>query len=400
MDRRDRALRVLLLVPEYPPDTIGGGGIVFQALRREYATRYRVSVVSGSTRRFRDTPPSDMDDGVIRVAEIPLPKSLRYLATTMPPTGGGVSSLLKQVRDVDVVHAHGFGFPVVDLGIRIAARRRIPVLHTLHGFPVSQTKRGPLIKAAFIGYHDLSGAPALRRASRHSAVSQPVADFYARRYGLEVPVIPNGVELPEELPWPELEELAGDSRPLLVSVGRLEWIKGMDTLIRAISLIPDERRPRVALIGPDHGAGGDLRGLAKELSVAHLCHFMGAQPRGRVVTAYRRALACVTTSHTEAFPAVPLEAMLAGTALITSDLPSIASYATDGSDCLMFTPGDEEQLAGRIEELIGDEGRRRELVDAAVDTARRFDWGSVSRAYGDLLDDLVTSAAKPGGRRA
>ncbi len=385
------ALSILLLVPEYPPDSIGGGGVVFEALRREYAKRHTVTVLSGSA-GARTDPAMDRADGVTRVPELPIPRAHRYLATTLPPTPAGVSRILRTVRDVDVVHAHGFGFPVVDVGIRLAARRGIPVLHTLHGFPVSQTKRGVVIRNAFKAYHRFSGFPALRRAQVHTAVSPAVSALYEQRYRLAVTTIPNGVDLPEEEAWPLLDSLASEGRPLVVSVGRLEWLKGMDTLIRALPLIEDDLRPRVVFVGRDHGAGASLRRLAESLGVDDLCSFTGAQSRGRVARAYRSAQACVVASLTEAFPAVPLEAMLAGTALVSSRLPTIAAYAVEGTNCEMFTPGDEKELAVKLSRVLSNPDLRQRFAQEGSLVVRRFEWSSVAAEYEHLMADLVAAS--------
>jgi glycosyltransferase involved in cell wall biosynthesis len=380
-------LRILLLVPEYPPDAIGGGSVVFEALRREYSARHQVKVLSGSTGASTDSS-MDFADDVIRVPEIPLPKTLRYLATTMPPTPAGAVRIFRTIQDVDVVHAHGFGFFTVDIGIRLAARRGIPVLHTFHGFPVSQTKRGVVIRAAFRAYDRFSGIPALRCVQAFTAVSAPVTDLYQRRYRLNVTTVPNGVDLPDEIGWREFDSLRSGGRPLVVSVGRLEWIKGMDTVIRSLPLIREALRPNVAFIGPDHGGGDSLRELAHRSGVGHLCHFLGAQSRGRVVHAYRSAEVCVVASHTEAFPAVPLEAMLAGTALVTSRLPGIRTYAVEGVNCEMFTAGDENELAVTLSRLLADADLRTTLATAGAAVARRFSWPSVAREYERLLVGL------------
>jgi glycosyltransferase involved in cell wall biosynthesis len=381
-------LRILLLVPEYPPDAIGGGGVVFEALRREYLMRHEVVVVTGSANHSTYARIDLDEDDVVRVPEIPLPATHRYLATTMPPTATGLRRLSKAIRDVDVVHAHGFGFPVVDLGIRLAARRSIPVLHTLHGFPVSQNRRGAVIKSAFVAYHRLSGLPALRRARAYTAVSDSVSNFYRRRYRLPVTTVFNGVHLPETADWPELDSLPNQGQPLVVSVGRLEWIKGLDTIIRSLPLLTTGQQPRVVFIGADHGAGNSLSRLARDLGVGHLCHFVGQQSRGRVVRAYRRADVCVVASHSEAFPAVPLEAMLAGTALITTRLPGIAEYAKEGVNCEMFTPGDEKELATKLTLLLAHPEFRGTLAGRGPAAAARFSWPDIAREYERILVGL------------
>lgn len=386
-------LRILLLVPEYPPDTIGGGGVVFDALRREYVVRHEVTVVTGSVDRSTYARMDLEEDDVVRVPEVPLPATHRYLATTMPPTATGLRRLSMAIRDVDVVHAHGFGFPVVDLGIRLAARRGIPVLQTLHGFPVSQNRRGHVIKSAFIAYHRLSGLPALRRARAHTAVSDSVSNFYRRRYRLPVTTVFNGVGLPEAADWPELDSLRDQGRPLVISVGRLEWIKGLDTIIRSLHLLTMDQQPSVVFIGADHGAGNSLSALARDMGVGHLCHFVGQQSRGRVAQAYRRADVCVVASHTEAFPAVPLEAMFAGTALITTRLPGIAEYAREGVNCEMFTSGDERELASKLTLLLANPELRGTLAARGPAATARFSWPDIAREYERILAGLCRADA-------
>lgn len=363
--------------------------MVFEALHREYSVRHQVKVVSGSTGAPTDAR-ADRANRVTRVPEIPIPRHFRYLATTLPPTLGGLRCLLRTIRDVDVVHAHGFGFPVVDTGIRLAARCGIPVLQTFHGYPVSQTKRGAAIKWAFRAYHRFSGFPALRRAEGYTAVSQPVADLYRRKYRLVVATIPNGVDLPDEADWPELDPLVESDRRLLVSVGRLEWIKGGDSLIHALRMMQANLRPEVLFIGRDHGEGQHLRELAHKSGIGDLCHFVGAQPRGRVARALRLADVCVVTSHTEAFPAVPLEAMLAGTAVVTSRLPSVQAYAREGVNCEMFTPGDEHELASKLARVLHEVRLQDKLVAGGLAAAACFRWPSVAGQYELLLDRLAS----------
>jgi glycosyltransferase involved in cell wall biosynthesis len=382
--------KILLLVPEYPPDTIGGGGVVFEALRHEYAVHHPVRVITGSTGKVVDGAASSTSD-LIRIPELPSPTALRYLATTMPPTPKGFLSLHRAIREVDVVHAHGFGFPVVDAGIRLAVRRGIPVLHTLHGHPVSQERRGAVIRSAFVLYRRSSGLPALRRASAHTAVSESVAEFYREAYGVTSITIPNGVALPDEVEWPELDAILNTGHPLVISVGRLEWIKGQETLIRAVGLLQEGSRPVVVFIGADHGAGRALRELAHKVKLGDLCHFMGQQLRGRIAYAYSKADACVVTSHTEAFPAVPLEAMVAGAAVITSRLPGMDSYAIDGTNCEMFAAGNDRELADKLEKVLRDSRLRATLTSAARLTATRFSWARVARDYEQILTELFAA---------
>lgn len=373
-------------MPEFPPDSIGGGGIVFEALAREFAVNHDVAVITGS---FRRPTPRQGEISVTAVPEVPLPHRLRFLATTMPPTPWGAITLWRRIRGADVVHAHGFGFPVVDLGVRIARWRHIPVLHTLHGFPVSQTMRGRLVRLAFWFYERLCGRPALRRAAAHSAVSASVAEFYRSRFDIEASIVPNGVELATAEPWPDLANIQKRGGHMIVCVGRLEWIKGFDTVVRAVPILDEKSRPQVVFIGADHGAKRDLETLAKRLGVDSFCHFVGLQTRGRVTAAYQAATVCVVASHTEAFPAVPLEAMAAGVPLVSTRLPGISSYAVDGKNCDMFCPGDPADLADVLRRILLDEGLRQERILAGRGASARYTWPTVADQYEQLFVSVI-----------
>jgi glycosyltransferase involved in cell wall biosynthesis len=227
-------------------------------------------------------------------------------------------------------------------------------------------------------------------------VSESVSEFYRSRYQLPVTTVFNGVDLPADADWPELDSPVYQGRPLVVSVGRLEWIKGLDTLIRSLPLLRADLQPHVVFIGADHGAGKSLSELARRMGVDHLCRFVGHQSRARVARAYSRADVCVVASHTEAFPAVPLEAMLAGAALITTRLPGVSSYAEEGVNCEMFTSGDEKELGIKLTQLLTDPRLRDTLASRGRAAAARFNWPEIARQYEQILAGLCrVDAAGP-----
>ena len=104
----------------------------------------------------------------------------------------------------------------------------------------------------------------------------------------------------------------------------------------------------------------------------------------------------MVASHTEAFPAVPLEAMLAGTALITTRLPGIALYAEEGVNCEMFTSGDQKELAIKLTQLLADPGLRDTLADRGRAASAHFKWPEIARQYEQILAGICrVDAAGP-----
>lgn len=384
-------LNIVLLVPEFPPDSIGGGGVVFEALADAYAEAgHEVTVVAGAS------TPDIVDDRatslhrVVRITELPTPDRFPWLRTTLPPRPGKLSDLHRYVSAADVVHAHGYGFPTVDLGILLASFCGVPVLQTLHGHPVSQDRHGPLLKAAFTAY-SLLGNAALRRAQTHTAVSAGASRVFVERFGLHPSVVPNGVSLPAPEPWAELAVLR---RPIVLCVGRLEWLKGLDVVIDAVGRLDEP--PDLLFVGADNGEGVVLRERAQHLGISDRCHFVGAQSRPRVVSAYAVASAVVMASRVEAFPGVPLEAMAAGVPLVATELPAVSSYARDGENCLLVPVDDPTALATAMARVLTDLPLRRTLIERGRSTAEQFAWSSVAHRYLERLQELAREGRPKG----
>ncbi len=376
---------IVLLVPEYPPETSGGGGVVYEALVEEYRKRNRVTVLAGRP----GGGPTLWSGDVVRLAGPYLPQRLNFLRGTMPPSLSAITVINSVISKADIVHAHGFGHPVVDLGIFAAHRNHVPVVHTLHGHPVSQTVRGYAIKLGFAVYRYVLGERALNLSNYRTAVSSAVAETFSQRYGVDCKVIPNGVSLASEEPWPVLSDLRAAGGYLIVGVGRLEWIKGFDLAIRALLIVRRQVDARLLIIGPDFGAGKDLRELSESLGISEYVAIVGVQSRGRVTSALKSADCCLLSSHIEGFPGVPLEAMSVGTALVAADLPGLRDYAVDGLNCLQFPPGDSTAMATQLLRVLSLPDLRVKLSMAASMVAGRYRWNLVADDYERIFESLL-----------
>jgi tetratricopeptide (TPR) repeat protein len=82
----------------------------------------------------------------------------------------------------------------------------------------------------------------------------------------------------------------------------------------------------------------------------------------------------LTASHYESFPLPPLEAMAAGTPVITTANEGVHTYAEAGKNCLMVPIRDPDAMASAVSELLDRPDRRGELVEEGRKTASRFEW--------------------------
>ena len=376
-------MKIGLLLPEFPPESIGGGGIVFESLYKEFSKKHNVRVIAGSWGgKIADSK------NIFRIPTIsPGAKSI-YLRSVTPPTLIGVIKLKRAIKGLDVIFAHGYGFPIVDLGIFFAKQEKIPIIHTFHGHPVSQETRGFIVKLLFELYLRVSGKPSLRRSDQQTAVSIGVAELFNKKYGSHPIVIGNGVELANQIEWIEIERIKENSGFLIAAIGRLEELKGFHVSIKALSTLQKEINAHLVIVGPDVGEGIKLRNLVSFYNLDDRVHFMGQQPRGRVSTLLKLADVCVVSSRTEGDPGVPLESMLSGCPVISSKLDGMKEYAKHEENILQFEVGDFVGLSNELIKIHTNEELRKKIILNGIIYANNRSWNVCSEKYLDLLNNL------------
>lgn len=179
----------------------------------------------------------------------------------------------------------------------------------------------------------------------------------------------------------------------LVSTGRFDPRKGFETVIRALPRLPEDTT--LAL----WGRGGEaeqarLRRIAAELGVADRVT-MGALARDEMPAAYAAGDLFVFPSEwAEPFGLVPIEAMACGTPVVATGVGGSAEFLRDGENCLLFRPGDPEDLARVVKTVSADPGLRSSLVEAGHRTAEAMDVEHLADVMGTW--HLWSAAGMPG----
>ena len=196
-----------------------------------------------------------------------------------------------------------------------------------------------------------------RAVTRHVGVGERTSrevEELVRLQPYSVSTIHNGV--PDEPPPSRLPVSPG-TPPFIGAVGRIEFQKGFDTLIRALGDIPGAT---LVLVG-DGSERRRLEDLARELDVADRVVWIGWREDPR---AYLPSFDVVALpSRFEGFPLALLEALLARSAVVASDVGSVAEAVRDGETGLLIRPEDPAGLAAAIRRLLADVELRRRLGD-------------------------------------
>jgi glycosyltransferase involved in cell wall biosynthesis len=172
----------------------------------------------------------------------------------------------------------------------------------------------------------------------------------------------------------------------LLYVGRLVPIKGVSVLLRAFArLAPAQPGLGLVIVG-DGPEAPALRAQAEALGIGRAVAFRGAQPHAEIARLLRACRAAVVPSvvaaggRTEGMPAVVLEALAAGARLVATAVGGIPDVVRDGESGWLCRPGDELDLAAKIETALAA-ANAAEVAQRARATALRFDWAAVAARY-------------------
>ena len=192
----------------------------------------------------------------------------------------------------------------------------------------------------------------------------------------------------------------GDGRMLLF-VGRLERLKGVDVAIRALALLRDRRHDdvRLLVLGEDARQGevrdGEesekdrLKALASELSVRDHVDFVGSVAHHELPYFYGAADVCVMPSYSESFGLVGLEAQACARPVVASSVSGLRSVVRDEVSGYLIDRQDPALYAERIGRLLDTPELGRQMGRSGRLLAQRYSWSRTADRLEELFDRIV-----------
>lgn len=187
-------------------------------------------------------------------------------------------------------------------------------------------------------------------------------------------------------------DLAALERPphagcVVLCVAHLYPRKDVATLLRALALLPERVRVRVAGDGPERAR---LEALARRLRLGARAWFGGHVSDAGRLREYRNADLFALPSRQEGFGIVLLEAMASGLPIVAARAAAIPEVVPDPGCALLFPPGDERALAAHILRLAESAPLRAQLAAAGLARVLHFDAPRVAAAFLDAVADKRT----------
>jgi glycogen synthase len=398
-----RPLRLLAITNRYPPEARGGYGEICADVMSGLAARgHEVAVLSCGDGEAEETL-----DGV-RVR-----RCLDYVLAPWRRPAAGLRAVAHDApvvrgeleRGVDAVFAwHCRG--VVKTSLRMAHEAGVPVLYQLHDRWVLYERPGSLyvpwarldrmgarlprelLGRALAGRIELR-APQIEREGVACFVSEWLEREHTERgwRPRRSEIVRCGVEVSS---FARAAPPAQPPRRLLFA-GRIEPRKGLEVAVSALARSDPALTLTVAgpLDDPDYGAR--VRTLASELGVADRVDWLGEVPRPRVRELLaEHDLLVFPSTGVEAYALGLLEALAAGTIVVTSAQGGPREYLRHDVNALLFEPGDAAGLAAALVRLRDEDGLGERLLEGARRTAEEISLDAVL----DQLEGILERSAR------
>ena len=370
-------MKVLLLNYEFPP--LGGGAApVTRHLGKETAKAgHQVELV---TMHFRGLAHQEVVDG-IKVHRIRCLRRRQATCETMEMLSFILAALpytlrLTRQKKYDLIHCH-FIIPTGLLAYLIHRLRGIPYLITAHGSDIPGFNED-----RFTLEHKMS-KPLLRLIIKNAAQlitpSEYLKKLIREKVGdYDITVIPNGIDTDKFQPRRKEKKI--------LMTGRLLPRKGFQQVLAALAGVKSDYEIHIAGDGP---MAQELQALADKLQMKVFFHGWLENDSALLKRLYERSAIYVLPSKRENASVSLLEAMLAGMAIITSNVSGCPETIADSG--ILIDPQDIKALRENLLKLIDNDKLCQELGAKARERALEiFDWREISRRYIAAYQSIAT----------
>lgn len=230
-------------------------------------------------------------------------------------------------------------------------------------------------------------------------------EILVNQYGAcpdRISIVPPGVNGERFIPTSQSEaraELGLNGEKVLLYVGRLERLKGIDTLFKAVAQLEHADGVKLYVAGGSRGTPGMRRllCLARDLGIRHKVKFLGSIPQDRLSKFYNAADICVLPSYYESFGFAALEAAASGKPVVASRVGGLTTIVKDGETGFLVNWRCPGLFVERLDLLLNNPVLRLEMGKAARLHAETLTWEAAAdrllHAYSKLL--AQDDSAKP-----
>ncbi|MFV1990919.1 MAG: glycosyltransferase [Acidimicrobiales bacterium] len=187
--------------------------------------------------------------------------------------------------------------------------------------------------------------------------------------------------------------------PMLLFVGRIQRLKGLDLAVETLAASEHSDAKLVVVGGPSglegFGALQHAEDLAHELGVADRVRWTSPLAHHRLGAYYRAADVCIVPSRSESFGLVALEAASCGLPVVAAHVGGLAEVVDHGTTGFLVHEREASHYAAFVDQIIGDSELAYGLSLKAVARADDYSWSAAAarlrRLYGDITSGALVT---------
>lgn len=387
-------MRILHVVPSFAP-CFSHGGVVnasYQIAKKQVENGHDVTVYTTDNcdkrLEFEDNYNVDVDG--IRVFYFKnLSNSFKNTFTIDTPVGL-INHLRKNITDFDIIHIHEHRQSLAIATHRYAKKNNVAYVLQAHGsvLPFFQKEKMKEVFDRFWGFdilHDASRLFALTEIEKEQYLKMGVSKDL-------IEIVPLGIDireydnLPDKGKFKSKHNIESDEK-LILFLGRIHEIKGLDLLVKSFSKISDDN-VKLAIVGGDYGFKEELEKLIESLNIKDRVMFPGVLTGENKIEALVDCDIFIMPSRYESFTTSGLEAMACRKPLILTENNHIHTWVKDNVG--LVCKFDEDDLSHCIETLLNDES----LCEKFGENGRKliedkYDWNKVSKQIESIYHDCI-----------
>ncbi|HET9495072.1 MAG TPA: glycosyltransferase [Chloroflexia bacterium] len=388
----------------------GGMNVYVRELSRELARRGKsVDVFT----RFQDAATDqieqiDADARVIHLPAGPLaPYDKNKLVNHVDEFACAIEAFAAKERiRYDLVHSHYWVSGLV--GRQLQQTWDVPMVHMFHTLGemknrVAKSEGEREVSARIAGERQVMEWSDKLVAATPLDKAQMV--WYYGADPSKISVIPAGVDtelfhprdrarVRRQLGLPDLDT------PILLFVGRIERLKGIDTLLESVAVVSRfcaGRNLKVLIVGggdQTEDENAELRRvvqLHRDLNLEEQVEFVGSKPQEMLPLYYSAADITIMPSHYESFGLVAVESMASGTPVIASNVGGLSYTVKNGETGFLVPEENHFALAEQVHTLLKNPDLRESMGEAAARHAQQYAWSNIAAQMADLYDEEIAA---------
>lgn len=298
--------------------------------------------------------------------------------------------LKKTINNFDIIHLHEHRHSLAIATHRYAKKNNIPYVLQAHGsvLPFFQKEKMKEIFDKVWGFdilHDASKVFALTEVEKEQYLKMGIKQE-------DIEIVPLGINLEDYTDFPEKGKFKSrlnidENDKLILFLGRIHEIKGLDLLIKSFNQISNDNI-KLAIVGGDYGFKGEVEKLINEFDLNEKVIFPGVLTGSNKIEALIDCDIFVMPSRYESFTTSGLEAMACSKPLILTKNNHIHTWVKDSVG--LVCEFDTDDLSNCIEKLLNNE----KLCEEFGKTGRKlieekYNWNKVSKQIESIYENCI-----------